>query len=79
MAYTPTPGWFDLTERPKGMSEITHKKIQDQQMIVIAESAKYKDVKTKRDNQFAYDQLREIAAKLQQIILNHWPHEMLFK
>jgi len=79
MEYVPTKGYFDLTERPKGMSAITHKKIQEMQMVVVKEASKYKDQETKKNNQFTYNQLRELAAELQQIIFSNWPHETLFK
>ena len=79
MIYTPINGYFDLTEKPKGMSVAAHKKIQSQQMIVIAEIEKYKDPEIRKNNPIPYNQIREIAARLQQIILDNWPHEMLFK
>ena len=76
--YTPTPGWFDLTERPQGVPAAQHKKIQDLQMVVITEAAKYKSQKMRDDNHHALSQLQDLAAELQQTILSRWPHEALF-
>ena len=77
--YRPVTGFFDLTELPKGMSAKTHEKIQQNQMILIEESRKYKDPKVRENNWVTYGKLVEYMAKLQQIILTHWPHEVLFK
>jgi hypothetical protein len=79
MQYKPTPGFFDLTEKPKGMSIKTHEKIQQNQMIFIQEAEKYKDLEFRKNNWVNFEKLREYMAQLQQIILTHWPHEMLFK
>ena len=79
MLYKPTAGFFDLTEKPKGMSAKTHKKIQQSQMVFIEESQKYKDPQVRKLNWSVYEKLIEHMAQLQQIILTHWPHEMLFR
>lgn len=77
--YTPTEGFFDLTERPKGMSAKTHEKIQNMQMVFIAEAEKYKDSVLRQNNWLNFEKLREYMAQLQSIILSHWTHEMLHK
>ena len=82
LPYRPTNGFFDLTEKPKGMSDKTHQKIQLMQMDLVREAQKYKDPKdseVRKWNQFNFEKLQEYMAELQQIILSHWPHEMLFK
>ena len=70
--YVPTPGWFDLTARPKGMTAARHKKIQDLQTVVITEAAKYKNQKVREDNRYAFSQLQDIAAELQRTVLANW-------
>ena len=79
LPYKPTNGFFDLTERPKGMTKTMHEKIQLMQMDLTREAPKYKDQKVRADNSRAFEQLREYMGQLQQIILSNWPHEMLFK
>ena len=79
LPYRPTNGFFDLTEKPKGMSDKTHQKIQLTQMDLVREASKYNDIKVRKDNRVAYKKLVEYMAELQQIILSHWSHEMLFK
>ncbi|HYD92479.1 MAG TPA: hypothetical protein VEA37_13460 [Flavobacterium sp.] len=79
MNYAPTNGFFDLTEKPKGMTTATHKKLQNMQMVLIAEAEKYKDPVFRQNNWVNFEKLREYMARLQSIILSYWPHEMLFK
>ena len=79
LPYKPTKGFFDLGERPKGMSKTVHEKIQLMQMDLTKQASKYKDQKMRADNSRSFEQLREYMAQLQQIILSNWPHEMLFK
>ena len=78
LSYKPTNGFFDLTEKPKGMSTRTHKKIQQNQMIFVQETEKYKDPEFRKNNWAAFEKLVEYMAELQSIILTHWPHDMLF-
>ncbi len=77
--YKATPGFFDLTEKPEGMSNKQHKKIQDMQMLLISESRKYQDPAVREANYRAFDKLRNYMAELQFIIIQLWPHEVLFK
>lgn len=77
--YTPTKGYFDLTERPKGMKASIHKRIQEQQMFLISEAKKYDNPKTTEANQVAFEKLKYYMAESQLIIIRCWPHEMLFK
>ena len=79
LPYKPTNGFFDLTEKPKGMSDKTHQKIQLMQMDLVRETPKYKDPEVRKNNWVAYEKLVEYMAELQQIIIINWPHEMLFK
>ncbi len=79
LIYTPTKGYFDLTERPKSMSAKFHKKLQETQMTLIAEVEKYKDPEVRKNNSATYQKLVQYMAELQSIVLNHYPHEMLFK
>jgi hypothetical protein len=79
MGYIPSKGYFDLTERPKSMSVITHKKIQDMQMVFVNEAEKYKNPEVRLNNRVNFEKLKEYIARLQSIILSNWPHEMLFK
>src|SRR5665648_811903 len=79
LPYKPTNGFFDLTEKPKSMNTKTHQKIQKMQMLLISQAGRYKDPKVKQDNQANFEELNELMAKLQQVILINWPHEMLFK
>lgn len=75
MKYVPANGWFDLTQKPKGMSKTVHQKIQDLQMVVRCKAEKFKDPEVKKNNQVTYNQLRELSAKLQQIVLSNWKLE----
>jgi len=79
LPYKPTNGFFDLTERPKGMTVTLHNKIQLMQMDLVRESQKYKDPEVRRNNRVNFEKLREYMAQLQSIIINYWSHEMLFK
>lgn len=61
------------------MSVITHKKIQDMQMVFVNEAEKYKNPEVRLNNRVNFEKLKEYIARLQSIILSNWPHEMLFK
>ena len=78
MEYLPTRGFFDLTERPKGMSATTHKKIQGMQNVLISEAEKYKDPVVRQNNLVNYEKQKEYMAQVQSIVLSHWPNDMLF-
>lgn len=77
--YKTTPGFFDLTEKPDGMSVKLHNKIQDLQMLLISESRKYQDPAVKEANCHAFEKLRNYMDELQFTIIQLWPHEVLFK
>lgn len=77
--YRPVKGYFDLTEKPSGMKEKIHRKIQEHQMILISEAQKYKDPEVRKANWVAFEKLQHYMAELQWIIVSRWPHEMLFK
>lgn len=76
--YKPVNGYFDLTEKPKGMSAKIHRQTHEQQMLLIGEAEKYRDPKVREDNWLAFEKLRYYMAELQQII-SRWPHEMIFR
>ena len=70
--YKPTPGYFDLTNKPNGMSATLHKKVQDLQMTLVAEARKYENRKLREDNRSTYEKLQEHMAELQQAIIHYW-------
>lgn len=61
------------------MTAKEHKKIQGLQTVLVREAERYKDPKVKRLNWAAYEKLKQYMAELQYIILQRWPHDMLFK
>ena len=72
IAYTPTPGFYDLTTRPKNMPVRLHRKVQGVQMALVRECPKYDDPKVREANRASYERLQEYMAKLQMIILEYW-------
>jgi hypothetical protein len=70
--YAPTHGYFDLTIKPKTLTVREHEKIQEFQMIIIAEAKRYQDPKIRRNNIYSYQTLLHHMAELQYIILKHW-------
>ena len=78
MDYKPTQGYFNLTHRPKGMAKKQHAKIQEMQIMLIGEARKYKDPEVRLANRFNYEKLQYYMTELQYIIIQNWPHEILF-
>lgn len=78
MEYTPTDGYFDLSEKPKGINKTMHKKIQNAQMQFIREAKKHRDPRAREANLVNFQKLQHYMAELQFIILQYWPHENLF-
>ncbi len=76
--YKPTPGYFDLTEKPKSMSDTQHKKIQAIQTDLVREAQKYRDPEVRQWNYVAFERLQYYMSELQWTILNNWPRDMLF-
>ena len=76
--YKPTHGYFDLTHQPKGMTKKQHVKIQEMQIMLVSEAQKYKDPEVRAANWVAYKGLQCYMAKLQRVIIQSWPHEILF-
>jgi hypothetical protein len=70
--YTPTPGFYDLTTKPKNMPVRLHRKVQGMQMVLVRECPKYDDPRVREANRTSYGQLKEYIAKLQMIILEYW-------
>lgn len=70
--YKPTPGYFDLTEKPKGMRIVQHKKVQHVQMVFINEANKYRDPEVRIANDSHFRMLQERMAELQMVILKYW-------
>ena len=69
--YKPYQGFFDLSVKPKELSKVEYAKILNVQNILAESNEKFKSV-DKKLNQFAWDQAREVAAQLQQIIFQYW-------
>jgi hypothetical protein len=78
LEYKPVSGYFDLSEKPKGMNKTTHKKVQNAQMNFIREAKKYRDPRVREANWVNFQKLQHYMAELQFIILQYWPHEKLF-
>ncbi len=76
--YKPCKGFFDLSVKPEKLDKRTYKKILDMQAIVIEES-KHMDIYLQPDNwhKCRLQNLQELSAKLQQIILHYWRLENL--
>ncbi len=78
-SYKPTKGYFDLSNKPRGLTKAEHKKIQDIQTLLIAELPKYKDSRVREANYSNFQKLQIYMAELQYLILQYWPHEELFR
>ncbi|MHB1420746.1 MAG: hypothetical protein ACYCX4_14395 [Bacillota bacterium] len=74
--YKPSPGLFDLTSKPKTLTAKEHQKIQQLQMN-IAEALTHKE--RYKYMPWAWQRWQEASAELQQIILQHWNHDEIFK
>jgi hypothetical protein len=71
--YQPSPGFFDLSEKPAGMPETDYAKILKYQNFLVDESrnAEY----LKQYDRCQWEKLQAIAGELQNIILMHWKIE----
>lgn len=76
VAYRHVKGFFDLTNRPKGLSEKLHRKMQETQMSLVEmqENAEY----YKKYLPSQWQRAQEVSADLQQLIFKYYPHEQLF-
>ena len=74
--YKPCKGFFDLSEKPKELNKKLYAKILDIQSYLIGEN-KHLDYYLKPYNNLALQQLQELSAKLQQIILHYWRLEAI--
>lgn len=70
ITYTPTKGFFDLTNKPKTLSKRDYKKIQDAQMF-LAQQSKNADY-LKKHAPVRWEKLKAMSGDLQQIIFSHW-------
>jgi hypothetical protein len=71
--YQPHPGFFDLSDKPSGISKNDYAKILNAQNFLIYQNA-YADYLKKHDPS-QWEKLKEFAAELQQIILRNWKIE----
>ena len=72
--YKPCKGFFDLSVKPKELNEKLYNEILDIQSYIIGEN-KHLDYYLKPYNNLTFQQLQELMAKLQQIILKYWKLE----
>jgi len=74
--YKPHPGFFDLSRKPKCLTEKKYAQILFLQNF-IAEENKKKDYYLKPYNKHLWDKLSDLAAELQQIIFRYWGESVL--
>lgn len=68
--YKPSNGFFDLSEKPKGLSQIEYAKILETQNFLVEQNKNSKYLREFEPIQ--WDKLREFSTSLQQIIFRHW-------
>jgi len=69
--YKPHPGFFDLSKKPKYLTEKQYAQVLYLQNF-IAEENKRKEYYLEPFNRHLWDKLSDLAAKLQQIIFRYW-------
>lgn len=75
MSYTPTPGFFDISNRPHGLDKRTHLKMQEIQMYLV-------DMQKKADyyrrfHPTQWEKAKELSGELQRMIFQYYPHDQL--
>ena len=68
--YRPSKGFFDLSEKPEGLSQIEYAKILEAQNFLVEQNKNSKYLREFEPIQ--WDKLREFSASLQQVIFRHW-------
>ena len=69
-SYQPSNGFFNLSEKPEGLSQIEYAKILKAQNFLVEQNKNYKHLREFEPIQ--WDNLRVFSASLQQIIFSHW-------
>jgi len=69
-SYRPTNGFFDLSEKPEGLSQIEYAKILESQNLLVEQNKNCKYLREFEPIQ--WDKLREFSASLQRVIFRHW-------
>ena len=69
-SYRPTNGFFDLSEKPEGPSQIEYAKILESQNFLVEQNKNCKYLREFEPIQ--WNKLSEFSASLQQIIFSHW-------
>jgi len=69
-SYQSTNGFFDLSKKPAGLSQIEYAKILEAQNFLVEQNKNSKYLREFEPIQ--WDKLREFSASLQQVIFRHW-------
>ena len=69
-SYRPHAGFFDLSEKPKHLSDTEYAKILETQLFLVEQNEQREYVKKHLPVQ--WEKLKEVSAALQQIIFQHW-------
>lgn len=70
--YKPHKGFFDLSLKPKELSDMEYAKILRTQNLLASQNTSENIKYLKAFNPIQYDFLRKISTELQGIILSHW-------
>lgn len=68
--YKPSSGFFDLSQKPNGLSKLEYAKILEAQNELVFQN-NHRDY-LKRHNPVQWEKLKEFSAALQQVIFQHW-------
>jgi len=75
-SYKPAQGFFNLSEKPVELDKKTYAKILNMQNILVCEAKNIEYYKQPFNN-LRLQELQELSAKLQHIILRYWKLEEL--
>lgn len=73
MEYKCPKGFFDISNRPKTLTNKEHKSIQELQLF-LSEQQKH-SISLRKYNPIQWQKMKELSADLQQIIFQHWSLE----
>ena len=69
--YKPRKGFFDISNRPKGLSKTEHRKMQETQTL-LQRTEDRKEYYLKHDRN-SWEVAKEMSAQLQQLIFKYYP------
>ena len=71
-AYIPHKGFFNLSRKPEGITNIEYAKILEIQNYLASENVKMQNKEIKKANKSHWEELKILSGNLQETIFSYW-------